>query len=375
MLKILLVCLFSLFISSISYAQNPIDPFILQTMQQYHIPALSLSIIDQGKIVYTRTYSILPNLPVSENSLFQSASISKSLTAYGALKLVDEGKLNLDQDVNSYLKSWQIPANPYTQQHKVTLRNILDMTSGLSVSGFLGSSTADPVPTLKQILNGEPPAENQPVKVQFVPGSRYFYSGGSYEVLEQMIEDVTHQSFSKFMAQHVLHPLAMTHSQFIAILPKSLWQQAVPGFLKNDEMIPLRWKSIPALGAAGMWTTSGDIAKFAIDVMKSYRGEGGLISKQLAKQMLTRQQNTDFGLGVVISGCGKNLNFRKEGHNIGFYNWLIAFPNTRQGAVVMTNSEHGIPAIKAIMEYIAKRYNWPDFYPITDESQQIPMAC
>ena len=98
-----------------------------------------------------------------------------------------------------------------------------------------------------------------------------------------------------------------------------------------------------------------------------------LIANQLAQEMLTRQKNTDMGLGFVIDGCGKNLNFRKEGHNIGFYNWLIAFPHTKQGAIIMTNSENGVPAIKEIILKISQLEKWPDLYPIVDESQQIPL--
>src|SRR5205823_2964877 len=152
---------------------------------------------------------------------------------YGALLLVDRNKIDLDKNVNDYLKSWKILDSVYTKQYKVTLRNILDMTSGLSVPGFAGHSVHDALPLLKQILNGEPPAENKPIRVIFLPGSKYYYSGGSYEVLEQIIEDISGESFSKFMHNNVLMPLKMENSQFIAVLPKPVWSQAVPGFLKN----------------------------------------------------------------------------------------------------------------------------------------------
>ncbi len=358
-----------------SFANNQsFDAFIYNAMKKYHVPIVSLAIIDHGKIIYTHAYSIDKKLVVTTHSLFQSASIGKSVTAYGALLLVDKSKINLDENVNHFLTSWKIPDSPYTTQTKVTLRNILDMTSGLSVPGFAGHSPHDVLPTLKQILNGESPAENQAVHVIFEPGSKYYYSGGSYEVLEQLIEDVTDTSFSNFMTSHVLIPLAMKNSQFIAVLPKTLWSYAVPGFLKDGEMITGKWKIIPALGAGGMWTTPIDLATFAINVMHSFSGQDGLISKKLAHEMLTRQKNTDFGLGFVIDGCGKNLNFRKEGHNIGFYNWLIAFPDTKQGAIIMTNSENGVPLIKDIIQKMSQLYKWPDHYPIVDESAQVPVA-
>lgn len=350
-----------------------LDASVYRAMKKYHVPVVSLAIIDNGKIIYIKAYSTDAKLLVTRDSLFQSASIGKSVTAYGALHLVGKSKINLDEDVNNYLTSWKIPDSPFAAQEKVTVRNILDMTSGLSVSGFMGHSVHDTLPTLKQILNGESPAENQAVRLISEPGSKHYYSGGSYEVLEQLIEDVTDTSFSKFMKDNILIPLDMKNSQYIAVLPKKMWSDAMPGFLKDGEMIPGRWKIIPALGAGGMWTTPTDLAKFTINVMHSFNGEGGLISEKLAREMLTRQKNTDFGLGFVIDGCGKNLNFRKEGHNIGFYNWLIAFPDTKQGAIIMTNSENGVPLIKEIIQKISELYKWPDHYPIVDESEQIPV--
>lgn len=356
---------------------DSIDQAVYQAMRKYSLPAVSLAVIDHGRIVYARAYSSDSQSDINEDSLFQSASIGKSVSAYGALLLVDGKKIELDKNVNKYLNSWRIPDNSYTATQKVTLRNILDMTSGLSVSGFAGNSVGDRLPTLQQILNGQPPAENPPVRVIFVPGSRYYYSGGSYEVLEQLVEDMTNSSFSDYMQNQVLNPLDMDHSQFIAVLPKSEQKQAVSGYLADGKMIPGRWKIIPALGAGGMWTTPSDLASFAINVMDSYNGRhDGLLSKQLAHEMLARQANTDFGLGFVVDGCGNNLNFRKEGHNIGFYNWLIAFPATRQGAVIMTNSDNGLPAIKDIMDAISQEYEWPAHYPLVDESEQIPgKAC
>jgi len=381
---LLLSCV--LFYNTLSFAQaekandplKSIDAFIYKAMKKHHVPIVSIAIIENGEIKYAHAYTIDKKLKPSARTLFQSASIGKSVSAFGALRLVDQDKINLDHDVNDYLTSWKIPDSIYTKKQSVTLRNILAMTSGLSVSGFAGHSVRDPLPSLQQILNGEKPAENKPVRVMFTPGSQYYYSGGSYEVLEQLIEDVTKEHFNEYMHNNVLSPLHMENSQFIAVLPKALWGDAASGFLQDGKMIPGKWKIIPALGAGGMWTTPTDLAKFALNVIDSFNGRSnGLLSKKLAVEMLTRQQHTDFGLGFVIDGCKESLNFRKEGHNIGFYTWLIAFPKTQQGAIVMTNSENGLPLIKAVMQEIAKQFKWPKHYPIVDESQQIPvsMAC
>lgn len=378
-----LLYIFLIFLCPVSYAKTDlsiqqkkeIDIAIKKSMIKEKVPVVSIAVVNSGKIVYAKAYAQDPQFKVNFHTIFQAASIGKSVTALGVLLLVEQHQLKLDEDVNSYLKTWKIPNSVYTEKNKVNLKQILSMTSGLSVSGFLGQSNQDPIPTLQQILNGQPPAENKPVEVMFIPGSRYEYSGGGYEVLEQFIEDVSSKSFSSWMQKNILIPLAMKDSYYLKKLPPNLQIQAVSGFLKEGDMIPGNWKWIPALGAGGLWSTPTDIAKFSIAMMRAYENKHpAILSQKFAREMLTRQPNTDFGLGVLVDkGCGKNLNFRKEGHNLGFYNLLIMFPKTKQGLVIMTNSENGFSLIQSVVPMIAKKLNWPSYQPIQDES--IPMQA
>jgi CubicO group peptidase (beta-lactamase class C family) len=168
---------------------------VLVAMKAYHVPVVGYAIIKNNQIVVSETLSIHSGLSVSKSSLFQAASISKSIASLGALKLVSENQLKLDQPVNDQLKNWKIPVNQYNKNTPVTLRQLLDMTSGLSVSGFPGHEQGKKLPTLKEVLDGKLPANTPPIRVFYQPGTRYFYSGGAFQVLEQLIEDTTGEKY------------------------------------------------------------------------------------------------------------------------------------------------------------------------------------
>jgi CubicO group peptidase (beta-lactamase class C family) len=123
--------------------------------------------------------------------------------------------------------------------------------------------------------------------------------------------------------------------------------------------------------------TPTDLAKFAINTSNAYLGkDNGIIAKQIAEQMLTRQKKTDYGLGFVINGNGNNLNFRKAGHNLGYHNELMMFPNSGDGIVIMTNSENGEYVINYMIALIDQEYRWPCYFPYFDELITIPeRAC
>lgn len=350
-----------------------INAYLIDAMKAYNVPVVGYAIIDHNKVILAETLSIDPHIHVSKDSLFQAASISKSVSAYYALKLVDQKKLNLDESVNDYLTSWKIPLNRYNKNNPVTLRQILSMTSGLSVSGFPGHLQGEPLPTLKEILDGKSPANTPPIRVFYQPGSRYFYSGGGYEVLQQLIDDVTKKSFDEVMNKQLLVPLGMNHSIFQYPLNDKLRKTAVSAFDFNGKMLKGGWNNYAISAAGGLWSTPTDLAKFAISMTNSYLGNGhNFITKSLALKMLMHQKNSDYGLGVVVNGQSSTLNFRKAGHNLGYHSQLIMFPNSGKGVVIMTDSENGDTLINYLVPIIAHEYNWPCYFPYFDELVPIP---
>ena len=352
---------------------SSLDVELINAMKTYKVPAVGYAIIDQNKIVQANTLSIDPKITVTVNSLFQAASISKSVSAFGALKLVSEKKLDLNEPLNLKLTTWKIPTNALNEKNPVVLKQVLSMTSGLSVSGFPGYSQGEVLPTRTQVLDGKPPSKTPPIRVFYKPGSRYFYSGGGFEVLEQWMEDTTAQNFSTWMKNEILNPLQMTHSLFQYPLEKETALKVVPGYYADGTEIKNGWYNYAIASAGGLWSTPIDLAKFAIGISNAYSGkDNSLVNQVVAKQMLTRQKNTDYGLGVVVDGQEKELNFRKGGHNTGYHNQLILFPNTGQGMVVMTNSENGEAIINYIIPLVAKINHWPNYFPFFDELIQLP---
>jgi CubicO group peptidase (beta-lactamase class C family) len=187
---------------------------LAERMAHYRVPGASVAVIADGRVAWARAAGVkaaggsTAADSVTPATLFQAASISKPVTATAALRLVDRGALALDADVNRYLTGWKVPASPLTAREKVTVRRLLSHTAGLTVHGFPGYAPDAAVPTLAQVLDGRPPANTEPVRVDAVPGTLARYSGGGYVVLQQLLSDVTGQPFAALMESLVLGPSA-----------------------------------------------------------------------------------------------------------------------------------------------------------------------
>lgn len=190
---------------------------LIDRMKFYKTPGVSVAVINDGKIEWVRGYGVQEaggNKLITPETLFQAASISKPVTAMAVLKLVQEGKLDLDADVNKTLISWKVPNNRFTQTQRVTLRNLLSHSAGLTVHGFRGYSAGEQVPTLLQILDGTKPSNSKAIKVNSKPDSTFKYSGGGYVVIQKLLLDFTGQQFDAFMKDTVLDKLGMANSAY-----------------------------------------------------------------------------------------------------------------------------------------------------------------
>jgi CubicO group peptidase (beta-lactamase class C family) len=342
--------------------QPPVRWTLTEMMSENHVPGLSLAVIDDGKIAWTRGFGVREggkNDPVTASTLFEAQSISKAVAATATLVLVNSGRLSLDESPNAYLKSWKIPYNEYQAQEKVTLRRILSHSSGLTVGGFAGYRTGDAIPTLLQVLNGEKPANNEPVRVDFVPGSMYRYSGGGMEVMQQLLMDVTGEPFPELMKRLVLNPAGMTLSTYEQPLPEARWTEAATGHDGEGAVIKGKWPIHPEMAAGGLWATPTDLAEWALEITKAWSGgESKLFSKSIATEMLTVQR-APYGLGVELHGTGPSLEFSHAGSNSGFRAFLVMFPATGQGAVIMANGDRADFVIRNLITAIASEYHWP----------------
>lgn len=334
-----------------------------ERMEYHNIPGVSIAVIDNFQIEWAKGYGVLAaggSDPITRETLFQAASLGKPVVAVAALHYVDRGYLELDEDVNQSLISWQVPENEFTMIEKVTLRRLLSHSAGVTVEGFGGYALGEKVPDLLQILNGEWPSNSPPISVDIVPGTMHRYSGGGYMIVQNLLEDVINEPFPDIMLDTVFEPWGMAKSTFEFPLPEELWPQAATGHRVDGSTIPGGWHSFPEMGSgASMWSTPSDIAHFVINVMQSYLGQPDeVLSQDLVIQMLTPLLE-DRGLGPKVYDDGGDLfYFMHPGHNYGYWSVLVAYPKRGQGVVIMTNSENGEALWGEILNSVSIEYGW-----------------
>ncbi len=332
---------------------------IKDRMQHYRVPGVSVAVVKDGQLRWAKGYGIAntkTGQPVTNQTLFQAGSISKPVAALAALKLVDQQKIDLDENVNAYLKRWQVPDNDFTHKEKVTLRRLLTHTAGLTVHGFPGYSQQDKFPNALAVLNGQ--GNTDPIRVDMIPGTQWRYSGGGYTVMQLLVEDVSGVPFDQYLAEHVLQPIGMKLSTYQQPLPASRQSEASAAYDRAGKIIAGNWHNYPELAAAGLWTTPSDLAAYCIEIQQILAGEKtGILSRQIVQQMLTKGQR-DWGLGPSLSGDGEELVFQHGGKNAGFTNEMLAYAHRGQAVIVMTSGDSGGPLCGEILRAIADEYDW-----------------
>lgn len=337
---------------------------IAEQMKRDKVPGVSVAFFENGEIVWTRGYGyadVEKKTPVTAETLFQAASISKPVAALAAMHLVEQGALSLDEDVNAKLKSWKVPENEFTKTEKVTLRRLVTHSAGLTVHGFPGYAVDETVPTVVQVLNGEKPANTAPVRVEKEPGKVRNYSGGGFTIMQLLMTDVTGKAFPALMSELVLRPAGMTHSTYQQPLPVDRKGFATTPYREDGQPVKGGPHTYPEMAAAGLWTTPSDLGRMATEVEKEYLGRSNkILSPAMAKQYLARQKD-DWGLGVGVEGEGASLHFSHSGGNEGYRCFFVDFPERHQGVAIMTNSDSGSRVHDALLRAVAKEYGWPDY--------------
>lgn len=341
-------------------------------MAHHAVPGVGVAVIADGEIALERSYGVTDAVrrdPVRTTTRFQACSISKPVAVLGMLRLVERGLLDLDADVNDVLTSWRVPPNA-SWQPRVTLRQLASHSGGLSVSGFPGYRSDAPLPNLTQILSGTYPANTSGVRVDTLPGVQFRYAGGGTTVVQQVLEDATGRPFRELVRELVLEPLGMACSDYAQPLPPELHAEAATAHDTEGTPVDGRWHVYPELAAAGLWTTPGDLARFAIAVQDAYRGRpGAILSAELAREMLTRHVDSTerlggldaLGLGLFLGGRPEVTTFGHSGGNEGFRCHMLAHRDARLGAVVMTNGDRGDLLVKEVFDALARELEWPDY--------------
>ncbi|KAJ3272529.1 hypothetical protein HDV01_005480 [Terramyces sp. JEL0728] len=317
---------------------------------------VSAATISNGRIAYQGAigYSRIPFLPffpkpkTTVETRFQAASISKPVTMFAVLRLVDQGLLDLDTDIHSYLAEtgFELEFNKdlYQTRPKVTLRLLLSHTAGLTVHGFSGYKKGKPLPTIQQILLGHKPANTDKVTIQY-PQGEFKYSGGGTTLVQFVMETATKKPFHQIMYEQIIKPFGMKNSTFETDLSDG------PHLSNGNLNVYHPWMYFygikpyavhPEKAAAGLWTTAADLSLFGIQVMRAINHEyGALVSPVLADQIMktynTNTKEGEMGLGFFYHSADKTI--AHGGGNSGYRCYLILKPAESSGVSIMRNHE------------------------------------
>jgi CubicO group peptidase (beta-lactamase class C family) len=353
----------------------PVKFRLADRMKFHHVPAVSVAVIQNGRIAWAQAWGTLEEggtRAADANTMFQAASISKPVAALASLHMAQNGNFGLDDDVNTILTTWKVPAFDFPG--KVTLRELLSHSAGLTVHGFGGYAQGEPVPTVPQILDGVKPANSAPVRVDVAPGTIWRYSGGGYTVMQQMLIDKSGMTFPDLMQRMVLKRIGMERSAYSQPLASEYQENAARGHRGNGSMIKGRWNTYPEMAAAGLWTTPSDLSLYLVEVWKASRGESSRVIERAMAQDMLRIQKGDYGLGLAVEGEGAGHWFGHGGSNQGFQCDMRLYAQSGDGVVVMTNGDNGSALAKEIERAAADVFGWAGLKPQVKAALVIPAA-
>ncbi|MDH5482465.1 MAG: beta-lactamase family protein [Candidatus Bathyarchaeota archaeon] len=343
---------------------------ILERMQSFKVPGVSISVINDYEVEWAKSYGVkdvrTENIATTD-TLFEAGSTSKALTAAAILHLVERKSLDLDGSVNDKLVTWKIPNNEYTGETKINLRHLLTHTSGINRPDGGFEIEKEKTPTLNQVLNGESPAVNGPVKVLTFPGKKHDYSNFGYLIIQKLLEDVTGTPFSAIMSKIVFKPLEMNNSTFEYPSEELKKKATVPHDEKGEAKEPGLHPT--ALAQGGLLTTPLDLGKYVVELMNAFNGKSSrILSSSMVKKMFTPEISlnpkefmgiTGQGLGIFIIEKEKDVFFTHPGVNMpGATCNMMGCAETGQGTVIMTNGINGSLLSLEILFSIAQEYKW-----------------
>jgi CubicO group peptidase (beta-lactamase class C family) len=342
-----------------------LDSRLPHLLKAPHVPGAAVALIQRGQVVWVNCYGLADvqrRIPVTLLTIFQAASISKTVTAWGVMKLVERGQLELDAPAEAYLTRWHLPLSRFDPKG-VTIRRLLSHSAGLAVTDYLGYPPGQALPSLEESLSNGPPtlgglvrytpgsSNKGGVHISMQPGEKYVYSDGDYVLLQLIVEEVTRETFAAFMQREILTPLGMVDSSFTRS-PDLIARTALPYDVLGNPLPDFRFVE---LAPAGLYTTAPDLARFVASGLPDADGEPagrGVISPASVELMYTpavqipgfdRWVYADaYGLGYFVETLpdGECL-VSHMGGNLGWMCEFAALPSTADGIVIMTNSSAG----------------------------------
>jgi CubicO group peptidase (beta-lactamase class C family) len=304
-----------------------LDRLIRAAMARENIPGLAIALIHDDKVFWTAGYGVANSFTrriVLADTPFEAASIGKPLTTYAALRLIQEGRLDMQQPLSSYLTKQFVAPSQYRDQ--ITAWHVMTHTSGLSNN-------------LLEFTH----------EVAFKPGSRFSYSGVGFMYLQHVIESVTHQPFNDFMTQTVFAQLGMGSTSYFRSFGDvriARGHMYLLGFA-----LPMPFFPIAQPNAANLLCSAApDLARFAIELV-----DPRFLDRNLVRQMLSDQvqgsigkEQVSWGLGIGLHHTARGTCFWQWGDNLDFESYLLACPDAKIGVVMLTDSSRGRPVAREV---------------------------
>ncbi len=334
-----------------------------QRMKELGVKGVSIAVIKNYKIEWAKGYgwaNEAAGKKVTTATRFQAASISKSINSLGVLLLAQQGKLDPEADINTYLRKWKFPYDSVSNGKKINTYQLLSHTAGLGIHGFPGYKKTDTLPTPAQILDGVKPANTKAVRSLFEPGKQFQYSGGGTTISQLLVEDITGKDYAAYMQQAILKPLGMTNSSYEQV-PSDKAERAI-GYYDNGVPVEGGYHIYPEQAAAGLWTTPTDLAKYIIECQLALKGRSKkVLSQAMMQKRMTPYMDTVFALGVFIDKRGERSYFNHNGGNEAFLCTSYGSLDKGDGVVIMINGERfGI--LTELLNSVAQVYGWEGFY-------------
>ncbi|MEN0037894.1 MAG: serine hydrolase domain-containing protein [Cellvibrio sp.] len=336
---------------------------ITDKMSEYKIPALSLAVIKQGEIAWVDIYqdaNFTEERKLNCKSLFQAASLSKPVTFMAAVRMQAAGKIDLDKNIQLYLRDFVLPTGKQTVNNPVTLRNIFSHTSGITSGGYQGYARDIHFPADIDILKGSAGANSPAIAVVAPPNEKLAYSGGAYSLAELAIQDIFHDEFARIMKKWILDPAGMKHSDFTQPLPASKYQQVAKGHVNSGAILEGGWRNYPEQAAAGLWSNSTDMATFLIEIYKAYHGKTSIFSQAEIKSLLTHERDGHV-YGFRVDRSGNKISITHYGGNAGYNTGMTINLTTGNGLVYLINSENGWELGRDLLLSASEVYGWNNF--------------
>ncbi|NFG41035.1 serine hydrolase [Clostridium botulinum] len=335
---ILIVALMGIAFSVFNVIKNKDNDYIDKLIEKYSPQGAAIAVIENDEITEVKNYgysNIESKSLVNNETQFKIASISKSITSYAVMKLVDEGKLNLDEPINTYLTKWKLPDTEF-DENKLTLRTLMSHTSGITGSNEIGYES--PLPTIEDALM------EREIKLKREPGEVFEYSEfAGLGICQLIIEEVTGEKFEKYMEDEVFKKLGMNNTNYDNEIGDNLLAVPYAGINK-----PIKVTPIVMNGGGGVSTTASDLAKFTIELI-NYHNNGN-------DEMFKAQKNTEgvggkYGLGIIPRELknGKTV-YEHNGTLTGWNAQMVMEPTSEDGIVILTNSDKAFFLTYELME-------------------------